>query len=179
MKPRSREIRVYTFPIALWFDRHIGGGAAEIKFRSDAIIITPNLAVRDFTRFSGKTSIRLGSRGPGCGQFYHVVSRNELTIFRKISNTITNKSLSLEFCFTIVIYLIDSHMTWVIHYEMGECREIVPSKSFWKESWYSVFSFDNYNNICNNVFSKWLGNFLGECYVDSKYILYIYIYIYI
>ena len=37
VKSRSREIRVYTFPIALKFDRHIGSSA-------DTIILTSNLA---------------------------------------------------------------------------------------------------------------------------------------
>ena len=45
-KSRSIEIRVYTFPIILKFDRYLGGTAAEMpaKFRSDTISITPNLA---------------------------------------------------------------------------------------------------------------------------------------
>ena len=45
-KSRTREIRVETFPITLKFDRHLGSGAAEmaVKFQSDTIIITPNLA---------------------------------------------------------------------------------------------------------------------------------------
>ena len=38
---RSREIRVYTFPIALEFDMHFDSSAVEmlVKFRSDTIII--------------------------------------------------------------------------------------------------------------------------------------------
>ena len=45
-KSRSGEIRVLTFPIALQFDRHLSGSAAEmpVKLQSDTIIITPNLA---------------------------------------------------------------------------------------------------------------------------------------
>ena len=45
-KSRSREIRVQTGYIALKFDRHLGSTAAEmpVKFQSDTIIITPNLA---------------------------------------------------------------------------------------------------------------------------------------
>ena len=45
-KSRSREIRVYTFPSALKFDKHLGSSAAEmfVKFpQSDVIIITTNL----------------------------------------------------------------------------------------------------------------------------------------
>ena len=43
---RSREIRVYAFPIALKFDWHLGSSAAEmpVKYQSDKIIIRPNLA---------------------------------------------------------------------------------------------------------------------------------------
>ena len=46
VKSLSREIRVWTFPIALKFNSHIGSSAAEMpaKFQSDTIIITPNLA---------------------------------------------------------------------------------------------------------------------------------------
>ena len=45
VKSRSREIRVYTIPIALKFDRHLGSIAAEMsgKFQSDTIILTSNL----------------------------------------------------------------------------------------------------------------------------------------
>ena len=43
---RSREIRVYTFTIAVKFERHLASGVAEVpvEFQSDTIIITPNLA---------------------------------------------------------------------------------------------------------------------------------------
>ena len=46
VKSRSYVIMVYTFPIVLTFDRHLGSSAAEtaVKFQSDTIIITPNLA---------------------------------------------------------------------------------------------------------------------------------------
>ena len=44
VKSRSREIRVHTFPNALKFDRHIGS-SADVKFQSDRIIITFDLAV--------------------------------------------------------------------------------------------------------------------------------------
>ena len=46
VKSRSREIRVYTFPIALKFERHPGSIAAEmpVKFESDMVNIDPNLA---------------------------------------------------------------------------------------------------------------------------------------
>ena len=39
-KSRSCEIRVYTFPIVLKFDRHLGSTAAEmsVKYQSDTII---------------------------------------------------------------------------------------------------------------------------------------------
>ena len=45
-KPRSREIRVLTFPVALKIDRHLGSGASEmpVKFQSGTIFIAPNLA---------------------------------------------------------------------------------------------------------------------------------------
>ena len=61
VKSRSREIRVYTFPIALKFERHLGSSAAEmpIKFQSDTIIITPTLMASRFTKFGRKTSYRL------------------------------------------------------------------------------------------------------------------------
>ena len=43
---RSREIRVYTFPIVLEFDMHFGSSTAEmlVKFQSGTIIITFNIA---------------------------------------------------------------------------------------------------------------------------------------
>ena len=46
VKSRGRDIRVWTIPIPLKFDRHIGSSAAEmpIKFQSDTNIITFNLA---------------------------------------------------------------------------------------------------------------------------------------
>ena len=46
LKTRRREIRVYTFPIALNLERHIGSSAAVIpvQFQSDTIIISSNLA---------------------------------------------------------------------------------------------------------------------------------------
>ena len=46
MKPWRHEIQVKTLPIALKFDRHLGSNAAElpVKFQSDTIIITSNLA---------------------------------------------------------------------------------------------------------------------------------------
>ena len=46
VKSRCRKIRVYTFQMIPKFDWHLGGSAAEmlIKFQSDAIIITSNLA---------------------------------------------------------------------------------------------------------------------------------------
>ena len=45
VKPRSREIQVQTFPIALKFDRHLGSTAVEmpVKFHSDTIYIIFNL----------------------------------------------------------------------------------------------------------------------------------------
>ena len=45
-KIRTHEVRIKTFPIRLKFDRHISSSPAEkpVKFQSDAIIITSNLA---------------------------------------------------------------------------------------------------------------------------------------
>ena len=45
-KSRSCEIRGWTFPTVLKFDRHLGSSAAEVpvKFQSDTIIITSKLA---------------------------------------------------------------------------------------------------------------------------------------
>ena len=65
-KSQSCEIRVYTFPIALEFDRHLGRCAADVpvKCQSDTISITSNLAASNFTRFRGKTSYSLVKRGP-------------------------------------------------------------------------------------------------------------------
>ena len=42
---RSHEIRVWTFPIALTFDKHLGNTAAEmpVEFQTVMIIITSNL----------------------------------------------------------------------------------------------------------------------------------------
>ena len=56
-------VRLYTFPIALKFDWHIGSSAADMpaKLQSDKIIITPNLAA---SRFGGKTSYLLVNRNP-------------------------------------------------------------------------------------------------------------------
>ena len=63
MNSRSREIRVYTFLIALIFDRHRGSSAAEmhVKLQSDTIISW----LRDFKRSCGKMSVRLVNKGPG------------------------------------------------------------------------------------------------------------------
>ena len=46
VKSRGRQIQVETFAIALKFDRQLGSGAVKIpvKFQSDTIIITYNLA---------------------------------------------------------------------------------------------------------------------------------------
>ena len=46
VETRSREIRVYYFPIALKLDRRISNAAAEmpVKNQNDKIIIMPNLA---------------------------------------------------------------------------------------------------------------------------------------
>ena len=43
---KRREIRFKTFQIALTFDRHLSGSAAEmpVKCQSDTVIITPNFA---------------------------------------------------------------------------------------------------------------------------------------
>ena len=47
VKSRSREINIYTLPIALKFDKHLCSCAAEIpvKFQSDAVLIIFNLAL--------------------------------------------------------------------------------------------------------------------------------------
>ena len=46
VKSQGREIRVQTFQIALKFDWNFGSSAAEmlVKFQSDTIFMTPNLA---------------------------------------------------------------------------------------------------------------------------------------
>ena len=46
VKYPSREIRAYTFPIGLKFDRYLDSNAFEMpdKFESDMIIIAANLA---------------------------------------------------------------------------------------------------------------------------------------
>ena len=46
VKTQDREIHILTFWIALKFDRHLGSTTAEmpVKFESDLIIITPDLA---------------------------------------------------------------------------------------------------------------------------------------
>ena len=63
MKSRSRENRVYTFPIALKFERHLGCRAAHmsVKFQSDTIVITHDPVA---SRLGAKTSYRLVNRGP-------------------------------------------------------------------------------------------------------------------
>ena len=45
-KPRSRRIRVWTLPIVLKFDKHLGSSAAEVpvKFQIYRIILNTNLA---------------------------------------------------------------------------------------------------------------------------------------
>ena len=50
VKSWSCEILVYSFPIALKFDRHLGNSTAEmpVKFQSDITIITLNLAALSF-----------------------------------------------------------------------------------------------------------------------------------
>ena len=62
-KSRSRDIRVWAFPIDLKFDRHLAISAVmmPVKFQSDTIIITSNLVA---VRFCYKTSYRLVNRGP-------------------------------------------------------------------------------------------------------------------
>ena len=67
MKSWSREIRVYTFAIALKPDRHLGSTAAEMpaKFQRDVIIITSNLAASRLRKIWW--SCRLVNRGPGSG----------------------------------------------------------------------------------------------------------------
>ena len=68
VKFRCREIRIYTFPIALQFNRHIGRGTAEmpVKYQSGMYITTSNLAASriKFTRFGGETFYRLVNRDP-------------------------------------------------------------------------------------------------------------------
>ena len=66
MKFESRDIHVQTFPIALKFNRQLSSSAAEmpVKFQSDMIMTTSNLAASNFTGFSGKMSYRLVNRGP-------------------------------------------------------------------------------------------------------------------
>ena len=67
VKSRSREIWVWTIPIALKFDKHLSSSAAEmhIKFQSDSIIITSNLAASRLPEICGKTVCHLVNRGPG------------------------------------------------------------------------------------------------------------------
>ena len=53
VKSRSHEIPVYTFPITLKFNRHLGSSTAEkpVKFQSDTIIITSNLVASRLREF--------------------------------------------------------------------------------------------------------------------------------
>ena len=65
-RTRSCVIRNWTFPIDMKFDKQLTGSAAAmaVKFQNDTIVITTNLAARDFMRFDGKTSYCLVNRGP-------------------------------------------------------------------------------------------------------------------
>ena len=58
VKPRSNEIRIWSFSIALTFDWEFGSSAAMMaaKYQSGIIIITYNLAI-----FRGNTSILLAN----------------------------------------------------------------------------------------------------------------------
>ena len=69
VKSRSRAIQVYTFLIALKFDRHRCCRDA-CRVQSDTLIMTTNLIslLRHFTSFGGKTSYRLVNRDPDCQQ---------------------------------------------------------------------------------------------------------------
>ena len=70
VKPRCREIRVYTFSMALIFDRHLGSNAAEmpVKFQGDTFIITSYLVASRIHEIGGKTtSARLENGGRGYG----------------------------------------------------------------------------------------------------------------
>ena len=59
--PKDRMNRVWTFLIALKFDRILGSSAAgmSVKFQSNAIIITSISRLQDFMRSCSKTSVRL------------------------------------------------------------------------------------------------------------------------
>ena len=72
-KSKGREIGCYNDRITLKFDSRLGNAAAEVrvKFKSDKIILTCNLAARDFTRFGGKTRVRLVNGGPGDDYMSH------------------------------------------------------------------------------------------------------------
>ena len=50
VKPRCRDIRVYTFHIALKFDKHLDSITAEmpVKFQNDTIIVASNFAASRF-----------------------------------------------------------------------------------------------------------------------------------
>ena len=64
LKSRSRELSCCNDRSVLKFDRHLGSAAAEVlaKFQSDWKNVKSRL--RDFTRFCGKTSVRLVNRAP-------------------------------------------------------------------------------------------------------------------
>ena len=63
---RSHEIQCYNDRVALKFDRHLGSSTADmrVKFQSDWKRLTQISRLRDFMRFSDKTSVRLVNRGP-------------------------------------------------------------------------------------------------------------------
>ena len=67
----------FSDPADLKFDRCLSSSAAEalVKFQNDAIIVKPILWLRDFTRFSSKTSYRLVNRGPD----FHCLIKPSLT----------------------------------------------------------------------------------------------------
>ena len=70
MKSRSREIGCYNDPVALKYDRHLGGASVDIpvKFQGDRKIWNWITRLRDFTRSCSKMSYHLVNRGPGYHQ---------------------------------------------------------------------------------------------------------------
>ena len=64
VQSRSRGIRVYTFPIALQFDRHLGSSAADmpVNLRTIRSLYNQIYWLWDFTRFCGSMSFCLVNR---------------------------------------------------------------------------------------------------------------------
>ena len=143
---RSREIRVYTFPVALKFGTHLGSYAADmpIKFQRDTVIITSNITASRFHEIRVRSFTALVNRCLGSSQvdlpvrFSWMKSNLYLTLIDlKILNVhSTRPSLVL-----------DQH----IFMPDARCQEIVNDYLIW-------------NNLDLPMY--WIKLINGPCFVD-------------